>query len=170
MRNPTISTPLTVLTIAMASVVLGADPQPSPPVEPKAVCEKFLLYILQDKTSDAFAVSRTAGIKGGDDLEWSHLVSTTDSQLIEAKHKYGEPLGWELVREYRVNETLRRYVYLFKYDSGLLHWEFVFYRPRNDWRLTFLHFDDTLDAVWSSSGSGPGPGQPQDPASSRRHP
>jgi hypothetical protein len=154
--------------MAMASIVLGADARPSPSVEPKAVCEKFLLYILQGKTSEAFAVSRAAGGRGGDDLQWSDLVSSTHAQLIEVKHKYGEPLGWELVREYRVNETLRRYVYLFKYDSGVLHWEFVFYRPRNDWRLTAVHFDATLDALWSSSP--PVAGQSQDSASSDHHP
>ena len=154
MFKAVISTAFTLLTLA--SMVLGADPQPSPPTEPQAVCERFLLCILQDRPSDAIAVSRAAAIKPGDDIEGSRIASTIHLQLIEAKHKFGEPLGWELVRENRVNETLRRYVYAFKYDSGVLCWEFVFYRPRDAWKLYTWSYGEKLDSLWAPSN----PGQP----------
>jgi hypothetical protein len=166
MLQAIISTAFTVLTMTTASMVLGADPKSPPPVEPKAVCEKILLYVLQDKPSDAFAVVRAAGIKPGEDREWSRFVSATELQFIEAKHKYGEPLGWELVRENRVNETLRRYVYVFKYDSGVLCWEFVFYRPRHAWKLYTWSYGERLETLWPSSSVG----QPQDPTPSDHHP
>jgi hypothetical protein len=153
-----LSTVFIILT--MTRMVFGEDAQTTPPVEPKAICEKALGLLAEDKVSDMAAVLQASGGFTTGDADWKYRVLPhLENWHRTNKYALGEPLGWEFVREYRVNETLRRYVYLFKYDSGVACWMFDFYRRRDDWKLTSLKYDTNLDPLWLSSSSG----QPQSP-------
>jgi hypothetical protein len=148
--------------MTIACMVLGADAQHSlpPPSEPKDVCQRLLAFVREGKVSDAIAVSQAASFKcAHDEGDWNLGAATVEHHLKAFRGTYGEPLGWELVQENRANETLRRYVYLFKYETNVLCWAFIFYRPHNDWKLISWHYSESLDSLWSSSSVGQG----QDP-------
>jgi hypothetical protein len=141
--------------MTIACMVLGAETQHSPAPDPKDVCQRLLAFVREGKVSDAIAVSQAASFKcAHDEGDWNLGAATVEHHLKAFRGKYGEPLGWELVHENRVNETLRRCVYLFKYETNVLCWEFVFYRPHDDWKLISWHYSESLDGLWSPSSVG----------------
>lgn len=161
MFKTVIGTACIILAMTTARMVLGEDAQASP-VEPKALCESVLGHVMENKFVDAIAVTRTAWLKPMGDSEWSRFASGVYLSLQGVKDAGGVPIGWELVREYRVNETLRRYVYLIKYEKGVLCWQFMFYRPHDVWRLDSCPFNSNLDPLWAAAKTV----KPQAPADS----
>ena len=163
MRKTVFGATLVILAIATTRLGLSEDAKPAPPVEPKAICESVLGSFTENKFVDAIAVSRTAWLTPLGDSEWSRIASKIYLDFQTTKAARGKPIGWELVREQRVNETLRRYIYLVKYESGAVCWEFIFYRPHDAWRLWTYDYSDDLTPLWAASKAV----KPQSPADVR---
>ncbi|MFA5864290.1 MAG: hypothetical protein WC975_06340 [Phycisphaerae bacterium] len=86
-------------------------------------------------------------------LENSQLKKKTEAidglqkQTSAALALLGKPTAFELVKEQRYGESLVRLVYVLKFDIGPLIWEFYFYKPRTDWMLINIEFNDKLDML-----------------------
>lgn len=59
----------------------------------------------------------------------------------------GSPLGFEFVKEQRYGDSVIRVVYILKYDKGPIMWEFYFYKPKSDWILINMEFNDRLSIL-----------------------
>jgi hypothetical protein len=55
---------------------------------------------------------------------------------------FGKILGYEYVTEEKFGTSVVRYVYILKSEKGPTTWEFFFYKPKNDWFLANVIFND----------------------------
>jgi hypothetical protein len=111
------------------------------------LCEESLKSIANGDIQGGFAVFRKHQLRQHADEEWDLVVRGTAQQVSMAIAKLGKPLGYELVRESKVNNSLRKYIYLVKYERDVQRWVFVLYRPDNAWKLYRVDWDQNVDAM-----------------------
>lgn len=60
----------------------------------------------------------------------------------------GNRLGYVFLRQQVVGNSLARIEYLEKFERHVLHWNFYFYRPKDDWQLKSVAFDDSIPGMF----------------------
>ena len=71
-------------------------------------------------------------------------IVTLKSQTKMAMGLYGTPIGIEKVREEDLSPSLKRLVYIQKFERYPVAWEFYFYKPKDKWVLNTLNFKDQV--------------------------
>ena len=71
-------------------------------------------------------------------------VVTLKSQTKMAMGLYGTTLGFEKIREEDLSPSLKRLVYLQKFEKYPVAWEFYFYKPKDVWVINTLNFRDQI--------------------------
>jgi hypothetical protein len=110
----------------------------------KPVCENFIRQI-------------SHGDKDAFNLIWKNMVTPPEAsagreteaqrqaeELRFAEGRYGKYLGCELVQEKNSGNSLRKYVYLAKYEKNVLQWTVILYRPHGEWKI--------LSFLWTAPG------------------
>ena len=60
---------------------------------------------------------------------------------------YGNILGVEKIREENVGTSILRLVYVLKLEKAPIVWEFYFYKPKADWFLGNIIFNDQFSLL-----------------------
>ncbi len=60
---------------------------------------------------------------------------------------YGKILGHEKIREERIGKSIVRLVYILKSEQAPTTWEFYFYKPKNNWFLSNVIFNDQFQLL-----------------------
>lgn len=111
----------------------------------KPVCENFIGQL-------------SRGDKDAFNLLWKNMAapeearSAIDAQrqaaeLRYAEEKLGKYLGCELVQEKTSGTSLRKYIYLGKYEKHAIQWTVILYRPNDEWKI--------LSFVWTRLDDSP---------------
>ncbi len=117
-------------------LVMGSSPEQT---TPRALAEAFLTAMQRGEISKAV-----------DRLFEGSSIPTDKPQAIGLLKKqaeialplYGKILGHELIREERFGTSLVRLVYILKTEKHLTVWEFYFYKPRSEWFVSNVNFND----------------------------
>jgi hypothetical protein len=72
-------------------------------------------------------------------------IAVLKQQTQIALPLYGKVLGYELVREESFGTSVVRLVYLLKAEKHVTVWEFYFYKPKDDWFLANVYFNDQFN-------------------------
>jgi len=112
--------------------------------EAKALVDAFMLKVVQDDISGAFALldDKTTWPLGKEDMQ--NIARFTVEELSKRKARYGEPVGVEFIRQNVVGESLTEFVYLEKFERHAIRWMFVFYKPQDEWVFNNLTWDDKI--------------------------
>ncbi|RCH56763.1 hypothetical protein DJ568_02595 [Mucilaginibacter hurinus] len=68
------------------------------------------------------------------------------SQMDKARELVGKYQGKELIVQKKAGNSLVVYSYLVKHDLQPLRYTFMFYKPKNDWMIYRLYFDDKVES------------------------
>ena len=125
-----------------ALLVLITTPTLSLAQTPTERAETFLQLVAAPATTDTaidqlFAGSGMAEAKPQD-------IATLKSQTQMAMGLYGTPLGIEKVHEEDLTPSLKRLVYLQKFERYPVALEFYFYKPRDSWIINTMNFKDQI--------------------------
>jgi len=60
---------------------------------------------------------------------------------------YGKIIGIEKIREERIGKSIVRLVYVLKSESAPTMWEFYFYKPKDNWFLANVMFNDQFQLL-----------------------
>lgn len=60
---------------------------------------------------------------------------------------YGTPIGIEKIREDDLSPSLKRIVYIQKFERYPVAWEFYFYKPKDKWMINTLNFRDQIALI-----------------------
>ena len=108
---------------------------------PSERVERFLQQVVTPESDAAFdtlfAGSGFAESKPQDLL-------TLKSQTKMAMGLYGTPIGLEKIWEEDLSPSLKRIVYLQKFEKYPVAWEFYFYKPKDVWVINTLNFKDQI--------------------------
>jgi hypothetical protein len=81
-------------------------------------------------------------------VEIDSLANQTNMQWPMVRQRFGKSVGVEFVREQKVGESLIEYVYLQKFQHHALRWVFVFYKPKDQWIINSVSFDDNIKSMF----------------------
>ena len=108
---------------------------------PSESAEQFLREVAT-KDSDA-AFDRLFEGSGFAELKPQALV-TLKSQTKMAMGLYGTPIGLERVLEEDLSPSIKRLVYIQKFEQYPVAWEFYFYKAKDTWVINTLAFKDQI--------------------------
>jgi hypothetical protein len=137
---------LAVMASSTNSVVPATGAAAASGPEPRAIADKAMQYVAAEDLKGMFDY-----IGRNMPMERSELISIRDG-IIEQRKKLGsalgKPLGFVFIGECRRAEILVRLIYAEKHEKQVMRWEFIFYRPRNTWIMTFFHWDMELQKLF----------------------
>lgn len=129
-----------IIRLALA-IVLVITPALVHAETPSESVERFLQQVVTPESDAAFdrlfAGSGFAQLKPQDFL-------TLKSQTKMAMGLYGTPIGLEKIWEEDLSPSLKRIVYLQKFEKYPVAWEFYFYKPKDVWVINTLNFKDQI--------------------------
>jgi len=73
---------------------------------------------------------------------WNANAQRQIAELFDFQGKCGAFLACELVEEKDLAASLRRYVFLAKYEQNVMRWTFLFYRPHDEWKILGARYKD----------------------------
>ena len=114
--------------------------------EPKEFTEKFFKMVQSGKVSEAYGLLFT-----GSQLltQKPQAIDLLTKQTANGLPMYGNILGVELVREEKFGDTVVRLVYILKSEIAPTVWEFYFYKPKSEWFLGKMLFNDEFNLLHS---------------------
>ena len=112
----------------------------------KAKCEEFMKLAGVGKVDEA--LERMEPYWVFPTCEWTQLQLQTTEQMALVEPRFGKTLGYKLVREEMVKDTILRFTYIQKQERHLIRWKFVFYKPNEKWLLNTLSWDDELEVLF----------------------
>ena len=80
--------------------------------------------------------------------EFDASLEQIKSQMPELHQRFGDTIGYDFVTVEKIGDTLRQYVYLQKFETHVLVWRFIFYKPRDTWQLNTFYFDDKVQMLF----------------------
>jgi hypothetical protein len=104
--------------------------------------ETFMRTMASGDTYNAFALVKAQLRDNADDTD--ALRDTTQQMLDEARPKLGKPIGYELVAEKDLGQSLVRYDYLLKLEKFAVHFRIIFYKPDQNWLPAQLWVDQDI--------------------------
>jgi len=112
--------------------------------EPREFAEKFFQLVQSGKVPEAynqlFAGSQLAAKK-------PQVFELLTKQTADGLPLYGNILGIELIHEEKFGDSIVRLVYVLKTEIAPTVWEFYFYKPKADWFLGKLLFNDEFNLL-----------------------
>lgn len=129
---------LSVITLLFLSFNSIAQTQPEPQ---KIIDEFFKLY--KEKSSDA-ALDYLFGTN-----KW---MNDSKDQIDNVKFKLnstiiksmGQYYGYDQITKKNIGNRIELHTFLLKYDKQPIRFNFLFYKPNDQWRLQTFSFDDNL--------------------------
>jgi hypothetical protein len=114
---------------------------------PSESADAFLKQVATPK-SDAALDSLFVG-SGMAELK-PQAITTLKGQIKMAMALYGTPLGLEKVQEEDISPSVKRLVYIQKFENLPVAWEFYFYKPKDTWIINTLTFKDQIASIVGS--------------------
>ena len=130
-----------VVGFLVATATSFAEAPPMPSARDKA--EPFLASVAVGDGDSAL----DALVKGS-------LLETQPKQLEVLKTQiragiklYGKYIGIELIEEKTIGKSVVSLTYLMKFEQNPLVWNFVFYRPLDQWQVSWVMFNDRFQGL-----------------------
>ncbi|HMB95253.1 MAG TPA: hypothetical protein VKK61_04365 [Tepidisphaeraceae bacterium] len=119
--------------VLLSGAAIAADnPQPlGSKDQAHDFAETFMRTMASGDTYAAFAMVKAQSPDNAEDTDT--LRDSTEQMLDEVRPKLGKPIGYELVGQKVLGESLIRYDYLLKLERFAVHFRIIFYRPQQAW-------------------------------------
>lgn len=105
--------------------------------------ETFFTTLINGQVDAAY----TKFLKGSLIEEKGEDVKNLKEQTSIGLNIYGKPLGFELLKQENYAASIVRMVYVLKCEKHPLIWEFYFYKPKSEWTLIRVLFNDRFDLL-----------------------
>ncbi|MBI3595682.1 MAG: hypothetical protein HY203_00845 [Nitrospirae bacterium] len=112
------------------------------PASPKAMIETFFGEV---QKGNIVAAYDQLFLGSTIPVDKPQAVTVLKQQTQTGLPLYGKILGFELVHEEKLSESVIRYVYILKTEKAPLTWEFYFYKPKSEWFLANISFNDQFN-------------------------
>ncbi len=111
---------------------------------PSESADVFLAQVATAKSDEAidtlFAASGIADLK-------PQAITALKGQIKMAMGLYGKSIGFEKAREENISPSVKRLVYIQKFENLPVAWEFYFYKPKDTWIINSLNFQDQIGTI-----------------------
>ena len=77
-------------------------------------------------------------------VEIDGLINQTQQQWPLISNRFGASIGYELIKSSTAGESLRRMIYIHKFEKHFVTWVFVFYKAKDSWQINSVSFTDQI--------------------------
>jgi len=85
--------------------------------------------------------------------EVDEFILLTNQRLLEDyKIRFGEIIAAEYVGSKTVGDSLIKYYYILKMEKHVTRWQFVYYKPKDEWVLNHVAWDDKTELLFDLIG------------------
>lgn len=81
-------------------------------------------------------------------VEIDGLANKINTQWSLVQQRFGKPTGMEFLQEERLGESFVRFYYLHKFENHAIYWKFTYYKPKNEWKINGITFQDNLEILF----------------------
>lgn len=113
---------------------------------PKELCDSFMEKIADGKLKSAFALLKPHFPI--DEQNLNNLLVQAEGHIPTFKAKYGEMLGFELVKKQEAKDLFMELTYVMKFEISAVRWVFMFYKPKKNWIVNMIHYDEKQDLIF----------------------
>jgi hypothetical protein len=113
----------------------------------KEICVNFLEQISSGEYDDAFTYIKSHPHSIGEQ-EFSELEISTIQQSPTIKSLYGRALDIQLMKEAYASQIAMRLVYVIVREHLPVRWQFIYYKPEQEWVLVSILFDDDMEKLF----------------------
>jgi hypothetical protein len=138
-----------IATLAAASCLAQARTL-STPAEARKFTDTVMGNVGTGKYENAWKQMKPLAIVPA--AEFDAFAAQFASQLPNLAPRYGNPTGFEYIRDQQVGTALLRFQYIAKYERSAMRWIFVFYRTEAGWVLSDFKFDGNISALFPGEG------------------
>ncbi len=129
-----------------APVTTAAKPAAAGIIAPTTLIEKFFKSYDKESTTKAMIdIFKTNPLIDSNSLVKLITKIDTTRSLI------GAYTGKDLIVQHKASNSLILYSYLVKHQNQPLRFTFMFYKPKNDWVIYRLYFDDSVSSELEQS-------------------
>ena len=82
------------------------------------------------------------------EVEVNGMVNQINQQWLIVDQRFGQAIGYELIKKERIGKSFLRYYYLHKFENHAIYWQIDFYKPRKEWKINQIIFLDTLQTLY----------------------
>jgi hypothetical protein len=111
-------------------------------LELRDICDKIMGFVGSGNIKSAFEEMKKYTILPESEMDGAY--EGTEKQLDLLENRYGKFIGYELVEEQLISDSLVRFVYLARCKNLPLVWRFMFYQSGGKWTMTSFFWDDQI--------------------------
>jgi hypothetical protein len=115
-------------------------------------CETVMGHLASEDYQSAFDMLTAVSVpQMSGDLY--NLQMNTAEQINGVQATFGSILGYKLVKVQNMKNVLLEVLYIEQFENHALRWQFVFYKPRDQWLLDNIQWDDQVSLLfeWRSN-------------------
>lgn len=112
----------------------------------KRICEGCLTKMVEGEAQAAIDLLKPYWHSGPDQM--NSIAEARIKQASTLQSRYGEALGYALIRTEKAGDCLVRFSYLEKREFYCMIWQFAFYRGSKGWKLVTAHYGDKIDDMF----------------------
>lgn len=86
------------------------------------------------------------------DSEVDNLMAHTKKQREIVKNRYGLPIGIEFIRTEKIGKSMIRHTFIEKFENHALQWQLSFYKPKDQWVVNSVYWDDKISELYRPRG------------------
>lgn len=143
---------------AIAGLLAKRAPAPVPEPSPKAVralpdataavalSDRIMKAIADGRAREALAMLKPHTIAA--DAQFDAMVEQIEQQKSVVASRFGESLGYELLRNDTIGDSLTRPVFLHRFERSAMIWLFTWYRGNEGWVLISAKFADDANLLF----------------------
>lgn len=79
--------------------------------------------------------------------EIDSAVAKVETGMGNIQKRFGTPLGFSFIERKMTRDFIVRYIYVQKYQNALVRWSFTYYKPKSQWHVLGVSFDDDYEAL-----------------------
>lgn len=136
--------------IAAVAVLVSAQNAASPSVkavaEPRQISEEAMALVAADDMKGLFKVIALHMPMKTEELDAIRTKMLDTRKTLSSR--VGKILGYAFIAECRKSDILVRYTYIEKREKSVVRWQFLYYKPRNTWLMTFFYMDEDLNSLF----------------------
>ena len=114
--------------------------------EVRALTQRSMDHVLAGRVDELFTVMLPYWPLP--ENEFSMLRMQTMTQRNVVGERFGATVGIALVYEQIIADSIVRITYIEKFERHIIRWVFTFYKPKDQWLVNSLVWDDDIDALF----------------------
>lgn len=112
----------------------------------RGLADTIMSFVGKGNLSQAFETARPVWTVPDSEIDTA-LSKTLDQRLLIGR-RFGDGVSVEFICLTTAGDSLAKFVYLEKFQNHATRWVMIFYRPKSQWRMNTIYWDDNIAAVF----------------------